>query len=91
MCGLLYLVVDDTLLHKRGKHVYGLMSLKCIGIVAQGQTDGGRIEAEFLVDAECGDLAFLSGVGIVRGSQSNAGQQHMRIEGAGPGELARRR
>jgi hypothetical protein len=23
-CGLLYLVVDDTLLHKRGKHVYGL-------------------------------------------------------------------
>ena len=22
--GLLYLVVDDTLLHKRGKHVYGL-------------------------------------------------------------------
>ena len=23
-CGRLYLVVDDTLLHKRGKHVYGL-------------------------------------------------------------------
>jgi hypothetical protein len=23
-CGLLYLVVDDTLLHKQGKHVYGL-------------------------------------------------------------------
>ena len=23
-CGLLYLVVDDTLLHKRGKHVYAL-------------------------------------------------------------------
>lgn len=23
-CGMLYLVVDDTLLHKRGKHVYGL-------------------------------------------------------------------